>query len=64
MLATFMFAEFAGTQLKLLRLVLEGLFAVGSLWSLLRTTSKQFLYFLSIFCLQCSRFEWFYVAEG
>jgi hypothetical protein len=44
-----MFAEFVGTQLRLLRLVLDGLFAVGSLWSLLRTTSKHFLYFLSIF---------------
>jgi hypothetical protein len=49
MLGTFMFAEFVGTQLRLLRLVREGLFAVGSLWSLLRTTSKQFLSFLSIF---------------
>jgi hypothetical protein len=64
MLGTFMFAEFVGTQLRLLRLVLDGLFAVDSLWSLLRTTSKQFLYFLSIFCLQFSRFGWFYVAEG
>ena len=44
-----MFAEFVVTQLRLLRLVLDGLFAVDSLWNSLRTTSKQFLYFLSIF---------------
>lgn len=34
MLERFMFAKYVGTRLRLLWLVLEGLFAVGNLWSL------------------------------
>jgi hypothetical protein len=62
MLGTFMFAEFVGTRLRLLRLVLEDLFAVGNLWSLLRTTSKTSVFYFFVYAF--SRFGCLYVVEA